>query len=475
MAVEGLSVDQLRDRLLHLGDELPDEVVSASWLRDGRERWMAELQHAREPAELAQCSLHLEKCIKRRAQPKWWRHERPIWVQGLLALARSSQDGLAPGCEPERLLQQLLLTLGKLVRTLDLSALGAFTPAVDAARKRAEEMRDVIRADESGEVVHGDAPVVDFFLQRKRRRLQPGDALLPPAALRRLHRLARQPTAELLAVAVLADDAAADGERGSCTSAWTRLLSTRLTIHHGGIGTLHAGPDAPDHDDDDRPEVVCAPDSMLLALDDAIADVPAYLLRAVCERALRALARADGIVLFELPIEEAIRSCPMPGYELRVRSKRLLDLGQIADRLKAAEGGYASLADFRHDMRDLFQNAIDYHGPRATARAERGVGSTFWIARIAAELHARLERALPLIVEEVRPRTCSYLCPADALPRPWAVLELTHAAQSVSSAGFLRDLPVTVIGEMRDACLGILQHVQREVAERLRQGPAVGV
>lgn len=466
-------MDQLRAELTHLGDELPDEVVSASWLRDGRERWMAELQQAREPSELAQCSLQLEKCIKRRAQPKWWRHERPIWVQGLLALSRSSQDGLA-GCEPERLLQQLVLTLSKLVRTLDLSALGAYTPAVDAARKRAEEMRDVIRADESGEVIHGDAPVVDFFLQRKRRRLQPGDPMLPPLALRRLQRLARQPIAEVLAEAVLVDSAPDDAGAFSA-SPWTRLLSTRLSIIHGGIGTLQAGDmEASAEDEYARPEVVCAPDSMLLALDDATADdVPGYMLRAVCQRALSSLSRCDGAVLFEVPIEQAILSCPMPGYELRVRSKRLLDLGKIAARVEASEGGYESLTEFRQEVRVMFQNAIDYHGPRAPSRGGTpAVGGTIWIARLAAELHARLERALPVIIEEMRPRVCSYLCPADALPRPWAVLELTHAAHRVSTPGFLRDLPVTVIGEMRDACLGILQHVQREVAERLRQAAA---
>lgn len=463
----------LRERLIHLCDELPDEVVSASWLRDGRERWMAELQLAREPSELAQCSLQLEKCIKRRAQPKWWRHERPIWVQGLLALSRSSQDGLA-GCEPERLLQQLVLTLSKLVRTLDLSALGAFTPAVDAARKRAEEMREVIRADESGEVIHGDAPVVDFFLQRKRRRLQRGDPLLPPLALQRLHSLARQPTAEVLADVVL-EGTAADDAGAFSASAWTRLLSSRLAIFHGGIGTLQcADAESPGgFGDDDRPVVVCAPDSMLLALDDATADVPGYMLRAVCQRALRSLAAAPGAELFEVPIEAAILSCPMPCYELRTRSRRLLDLPKVRARLEAAERGYESLAEFRQDMRDMFQNAIDYHGPRAPERgAALTVGGGIWIARVAAELHARLERVLPCIIEEMRPRLCSYLCPVDALPRPWAVLELTHAAHRVSSAGFLRDLPVTVIGEMRAACLGILQHVQREVAERLRDAPA---
>ncbi|KAJ1622584.1 hypothetical protein T492DRAFT_1061293 [Pavlovales sp. CCMP2436] len=207
---------------------------------------------------------------------------------------------------------------------------------------------------------------------------------------------------------------------------------------------------------------------MRLFLDESTPEVPAFVLRAVCHKALGSLARADGLALFEVPIEEAIRSCPMRGYEARIRSKRLLDLGRIRVRVDAAEGAYASLAEFRQDVRDMFQNAIDYHGPRPGRNG--AAGASAWIARLAAELHAHFERALPRVVEEVRPRLCSYLCPADALPRPWAVLELAHAAQKVvSSAGLLKDLPVTVLGEMRDACLTIMAQVQREVAERLRQ------
>jgi hypothetical protein len=419
---------------------------------------MVELQQARDPSELAQCSLELEKAIKRRAQPKWWRHERPIWVQGLLALARSSQA--IANCEPERLLQQLVLTLAKLVRTLDLSALA---PAVDERRRQAEELSEVLGPDESGEVVHGDAPVCDFFLQRKRRRLQRGDALLPPVALRRLRQLARQPTAGLLAeVVALGGELEGSAGAGDVVAAWTRLLTAPLRISHGGIGTLGAASAGT------RPSVVCAPDTMRLLLDEATGEMPSHLLRIVCQRALRTLAAAHGVALFEVPIEEAIASCPMPGYLARVKSKRLLDLPKIRARVGVAPGCYESLAEFRHDLRDMFQNAIDYHGPRG-GRGAAAVAGSLWIAQCAAELHALVEGALPGLLHELWPREGTYQSPVDALPRPWALLELAHAARRVASEGFLRDVPAVAIGEMREACMHILEAVQKEVAERLMQ------
>jgi hypothetical protein len=468
MSTDGITIDNLRERLIHLGEELPDEVVAASWLRDGRDRWMTELQQASDPSELAQCALQLEKCVKRRAQPKWWRHERPIWVQGLHALARSSEA--IAGCEPERLFHQLVLTLGKLVRTLDLSALGVHIHSVDAGRKRAEELREVLEEDESGEVVYGDAPACDFFLQRKRRRLQPGDAILPPAATRRLQRLARRPTGEVLAELVL--EGPAEAKPMDNASAWNQLLRTRLAVFHGGIGTLAAADAADAHAS--RLQIVCAPDTMRLLLDEATEEVPGHLLRAVCRGALCALSRADGVALFEVSIEDAILSCPMPAYASRIRSKRMLDLGKIRGKVEAVqdEGGYQTLAEFRYDLRDMFQNAIDYHGPRsAHGGKESGKESCGWIAQTAAQLHACVERELPRIIEDLRPRDGSYRSPADALPRPWAVLELAHAAQKASSTGFLRDLPATVIGEMRAACYSILQLVQQEVADRLSVKP----
>lgn len=472
---EARLLEELREQLFALVDELPHDATATSWLREGQYRYRASLKEADSPAALAHCALQLEKSIKRRTLPKWWKHERPIWVQGVLATTRSSSS--IAGCEPGQLLQQLVLTLGKLVRTLDSGVHGSGAAAAEGKRKSAGAHSSGARAARAA-LAYADAPVCDFFLRRTRRRLLPGEGALPDTAVAELRRLARRPSRAALGDAMPVEGGAEHAaSRAAAAAPWTRLVMAELNVSRGGVGTL-------EHGRTRRPAVICAPTTgesaaaaLQLELDESMRDVQGILLSDVCLAALDALRRCPhgAASLFEVPIEIAISSAPMPGYEQRITSQRLLDIPKIRSKARGAGGvAYTSLLEFRRDVRDMLQNAIDYHAPaqpagRARARA---AGPSFWVAQLAAELHAHFERELGLIVDELPShalaawsrRYAGRLGPRDVLP---PASELPRLLRDVLASEPLAELGAAEIGALRDACLGTLDALHEETARRL--------
>lgn len=423
---EDPSLEELRGLLKELERAVPRHLMSSAWNRDGYETWALDIRAKQDPAALAQAALQVEKAIKRKAHPKWWKHERPMWIQGLLTLSKSAAP--IAGCEPNQLLLQLLTSFRQLVSTLDLSCVPR-----DASRR-------VVQEDVNGDAAAtSETPLHDFLLSRKRRRLAQGEPALPPPAVARLRTLARCPVRTLWNQKISPTDD---------PYAWGALILRDLEVVPGGIGTFDR---ASEHRWINPWDVSRAvQEGCNIELVEGVKEVPSRYVAAVCSKALDALSDFEGIAIFEIPIHEAIASAPLPNYLSQIASGQELDLTVIRDRVKAQPPVYSTVEAFRDDVRIMFQNAIDYHSEEHTN----------WIARLAAELHVRFELV-------VVPRAIDEVLSDDT--REDGAKTVQHAVSSMlSSVRSLEQYNSADLLAAQGALKSCLRSVQLEVGRRLK-------